>query len=188
MTDQHQERLYWDAASTDPANVGGVGMPPVEHFLTILDRFHVDGPMLDLGSGPGRLAVPMADFGHVHAVDISQAMLDQIPAHPNITTHLGNGRDLPDSVPPISFGWSVLMFQHIPRPAFLGYMHELWFHLRPGSRFIAQWVLKGEAHDYSHPCTASSGVSFGAAAGLELVEAWRDPLVDEWFWACWERP
>ena len=39
MTDQHQERLYWDAASSDPANIGGIGMPPVEHFLNVIQQW-----------------------------------------------------------------------------------------------------------------------------------------------------
>ena len=124
----------------------------------------------------------------VHAVDVSQTMLDQIPAHPNIIPHLGDGRTIPDTVPPVGFGWSVLMFQHIPRRAFADYMYAVAARLKPGGRFVAQWVRQGPEHDYSHPTSGSMGVGFGASAGLELVEAWRDRVVDEWFWACWEKP
>ena len=119
---------------------------------------------------------------------MSQAMLDQIPAHPNITTHLGDGRTIPDTVPPVGFGWSVLMFQHVPRRAFADYMYAVAARFKPGGRFVAQWVRQGPEHDYSHPTSASTGVGFGSSAGLELVEAWRDRVVDEWFWACWEKP
>ena len=88
MTDRHQERLYWDAAASDPANIGGIGMPPVEHFLNVPPtggtpraRSSTSGAVLDVS--PSRW-LPCPVVLDVHAVDVSQAMLDQIPPHPHI--------------------------------------------------------------------------------------------------------
>ena len=66
------------------------------------------GPVLELGVGTGRLAVPLAATGlHVHGVDTSQAMLERLTARldamsprPEVTGVLG---DMVDGLPPGPF-------------------------------------------------------------------------------------
>jgi SAM-dependent methyltransferase len=61
------------------------------------------GPVLELGVGSGRLAVPLAERGiEVHGVDASAAMLDRLRARDGgeaVTIHLGDMAelDLPDA-------------------------------------------------------------------------------------------
>jgi SAM-dependent methyltransferase len=58
-----------------------------------------DGPVLELGVGTGRLAVPLAARGiAVTGVDASEAMLERLASKPgNVTTHVGDmAGPLPD--------------------------------------------------------------------------------------------
>ena len=63
------------------------------------------GPVLELGIGTGRLALPLAATGlAVHGVDTSPAMLDRLRAKPGaagVTTTLG---DMAGDLPPGPFG------------------------------------------------------------------------------------
>jgi SAM-dependent methyltransferase len=191
VTTAAEERTYWDYAADDPANVGGgPGSPTVEHMLDMIDPVPADH-MLDLGSGPGRIAVPVADANPdsiVWCVDVSARMLIRTPARGNIKKAQGDGRTIPLDVPQVGFGWSVLMFQHVRPHVFARYMEHVAARLTPGGVFVAQWVTNADEHDYSRPVSKSLGALFGVGAGLELVESWTDPLVEQWQWARWVKP
>jgi SAM-dependent methyltransferase len=61
-------RLYDLDLTDDPGDL--------DLYLAIADR--VDGPILELAAGSGRLAIPLAEAGHrVTAVDLDPAMLDR---------------------------------------------------------------------------------------------------------------
>lgn len=68
----------------------------IREFIQLSRRY--PGRILDLGSGSGRLTLPLASLGHeVHALDNSATMLEllseRMPSRLNIQTHL---RDMPD--------------------------------------------------------------------------------------------
>lgn len=51
--------------------------------LAELARAHGDGPILELGIGSGRLALPLAELGiEVHGIDASEAMIERLRAKP----------------------------------------------------------------------------------------------------------
>lgn len=94
--------------------------------------------VVDLGCGVGRLTRPLARrAAHVHAVDVSAAMLERAraenPALTRVEWHLGDGRTLP--LPDASADGlvSLVVLQHVPDPAtVLGYVAEMGRVLRPG--------------------------------------------------------
>ena len=65
---------------------------------------HGGGPVLELGVGSGRLAIPLAARGiEVHGIDASAAMLDRLRAKPGgdvVQAHLGDMADLALEDPP----------------------------------------------------------------------------------------
>ena len=62
------------------------------------------GPVLELGVGSGRLAVPLAQLGvHVHGIDTSAAMVDRLRAKPGgdrVTVTIGDMSELALGDPP----------------------------------------------------------------------------------------
>ena len=65
----------WDAASFEPAVVD-----PIVDFLVDAAG---DGPVLELGIGTGRIALPLAKRGvRVHGIDLSAAMVARLRAKP----------------------------------------------------------------------------------------------------------
>jgi SAM-dependent methyltransferase len=56
--------------------------PATEACLAALDRLAGPGPVLELGAGTGRLALPLAALREVHALDGSVAMLERLRAKP----------------------------------------------------------------------------------------------------------
>lgn len=100
------------------------------------------GPVLELGCGTGRVAIPLAKDGHrVHGLDASRAMLDRArtkaqAAGVELTLHLGDMRDfaLPEPfglilVPANTF----LILEAEDRPACLARIRE---HLDRDGRFV----------------------------------------------------
>ncbi len=72
--------------------------------LAALAAAHGGGPVLELGVGSGRLAIPLAGLGvEVHGVDASAAMVDRLRAKPGgeaITVWLGDMAELDLPSPP----------------------------------------------------------------------------------------
>ena len=199
MTTAEQERAYWDDLAGDPVNMGGgPTMPDLDHYLDILERCwkplwfgQEPADLLELGCGIGRLLVPMADQhpdDMFHGVDISVHMAAQVPTRPNVVVHVGDGRTIPGEIDEVKFVWSVLMFQHITHPTQAGYLRQITDRLTRGGRFVLQWVTAGDRHDYSYPTPTLPMLRWAESAGLEVVEVWRDTLVDQWMWAVWEKP
>src|SRR5436190_3737184 len=56
---------------------------PVEAVVDVLVELAGDGPVLELGVGTGRIAVPLSRRGvRVHGIDVSPAMVAQLKAKP----------------------------------------------------------------------------------------------------------
>lgn len=97
--------VLWHMASYDPTYYGDVW---AAHYDEIHGNLRVDGeqaaaflagltgdgPVLELGIGTGRVALPLADQGvHVEGVEASTAMLDQLRTKPggdSIPVHVGD--------------------------------------------------------------------------------------------------
>ena len=78
--DDYEDRHYGDAIA-DVYDSWYGDLTDVDATVTFLRRFVVDGPVLELGIGTGRLALPLAAAGtKVHGIDVSGAMLDRLRA------------------------------------------------------------------------------------------------------------
>lgn len=94
---------------------------------------------LEIGCGPGRLMIRMAEhFGEVHGVDISAEMValarQRLREVPNTQVHLSSGRDLGMFEENFfDFIYSYIVFQHIPEQSIvLNYLSECRRILKPG--------------------------------------------------------
>lgn len=147
---------FWDARAREDAfffvdNTGVYRDADIDRFWsqgcrnldTVLElvgaRVAPDDVVLDIGCGVGRLTRPLAERGsHVHAIDVSSAMLEQareLNGHlTNVTWHHGDGTTLrPIADAGVDAAVSHVVFQHIPDPQItLGYVREIGRVLRPG--------------------------------------------------------
>lgn len=184
------ERVHWDAVSADdPTTMIRDGdwtvqtphdfgmLPPTDH-----------GPVLDLGCGIGRLAVPYAKFYKVDVigVDVSPRMLERAARHTSVTYAVGDGRALPKT-PPLAAAWSMLMFQHIPPLAQESYVLQVAERLEPGGRFHFQTVIGEQQHFLSWQLAADEPAAWCERAGLQVVGVdggeW-----PEWQWISARKP
>jgi SAM-dependent methyltransferase len=73
----HEDKNPWDrwAAVYDEFNAD----QPVEPVIRFIDETAPKGPLLELGVGTGRLAVPLAENDReVHGIDLSSAMIERL--------------------------------------------------------------------------------------------------------------
>jgi SAM-dependent methyltransferase len=147
---------FWDARAREDAfyfvdNTGTYRDADVERFWaegrrnleTVLEAVGAQvqrgDVVLDIGCGVGRLTRVLAELAsHVHAIDVSAAMLDQArelnAQLTNVTWHHGDGATLhPIEDASIDAVISHVVFQHIPDPQItLGYVREMGRVLAPG--------------------------------------------------------
>jgi SAM-dependent methyltransferase len=104
--------------------------------------------IIDIGCGVGRFALPMAcRFAHVHAVDISAAIVEEAKAHcrsaPNISYHVNDGETLsafPDASIDYAFCGGVL--QHVKYfDVIASYFREALRVMRDGGLFAATFQV-----------------------------------------------
>ena len=104
------------------------------------------GPVLELGVGTGRLALPLADRGlEVHGVDASEAMLEQLRAKPGAGAVKTSVGDFTDVDVPGPFALVVLSFNTIfalpDQDAQVRCFANAGRHLGAGGRFVVEaWV------------------------------------------------
>jgi SAM-dependent methyltransferase len=115
-----------------------------------LAQLAAGGPVLELGIGTGRLALPLVARGlDVHGVEASPAMVERLRTKPGgaeIPVVLGDFTDVNVPVPG-AFSLVVLAFNTIfalpSEDAQLACFRTAARHLRPGGRFVLEaWVLE----------------------------------------------
>lgn len=184
----------WDTDTYDEAwrRVWAQEGDGVDHCLAMLDAVPDRGTVIDVGCGVGRLAVPFADAHPdvtVWAVDVSPTMLEFMPARPNVTPVLCDGRSLPSRIAPRSLdgAWSVLTFQHVPPAVQHAYLAYLGARLRPGGVAVVQFVPDGEPGPLNHPVDERTVVEWVERAGLD-ARIVADPEWPTWRWLTAVRP
>lgn len=147
-----QEQEFWSAApDTDIWNGPGDGV--AEHLARIDPVLtpvlgHLGTTAIDLGCGSGRLLVPMAE-SHPRATFLGVDIAFRQFPHPRNVGLLGSdGRSILMADEQIEAAWSMLLFQHLPEDAVQGYIAEVARVLRPGGRFVFQFV--GRTDDDQH--------------------------------------
>lgn len=165
--------------------------------LAVPDDIH--GTILDLGCGVGRLAIPVAQAltqAQLIGVDVSPRMVDYArqAAHeacvPNAAFVLCDGRDLSVlDLEPVSAAFSVLLFQHLPGDACVGYIQQVAALLEPGSRFVFQYVEGSEDIAMSRQRDEATVRGWCSDAGLSVVDITPGFVVlyPEWRWVTAER-
>jgi ubiquinone/menaquinone biosynthesis C-methylase UbiE len=115
-------------------------------FRDGLEALPVDARVLDLGCGKARIARSLAQTRsdlRVFGIDVSSTMIAKVieengDLH-NLCTLVGDGVSLgvfADNF--FDYGYSYIVFQHLPRFIVQKYMTEVGRVLKPGGRFICQ--------------------------------------------------
>jgi SAM-dependent methyltransferase len=179
----------WDAYATQPdLYVCSEPETTKATVARIVDAMPAVGQVLDLGCGPGRLAVPVADAApnlRIVGLDISPRMLARATYHPRVRYLLGDGEH---ALGPLSGAWSVLLFQHLTVGQAAGYLFDLAHHLIPGAPLLVQFVAGDHHADLDHRYRPTELVGLAEAAGLADCAAALDPTTADWWWLTARRP
>jgi ubiquinone/menaquinone biosynthesis C-methylase UbiE len=149
-----------------------------------------DDNVLDVGCGPGRLAVSLAEYaGHVTGIDLTPEMLAQAKALQaergvtNVSWHQGDILPLPFADRHFSIAMTTLTFHHLADPAAV--LAEMVRVTKPGARIAVMDMIfdpaKAEGFDHierlrdpSHLRVLTSDAlrGLGFKAGLKEVASW----------------
>lgn len=153
MSQEHDPSAYGAHIADDYDDVWRLISLDTETAVECLAVLAEDGPVLDLGIGTGRLALPLAARGlAVHGVDASPAMLERLRAKPGgdeIPVTVG---DFADVRVPIECSLVVLALNTVyalpDQEAQVRCFANAAAHLRPGGRFVVDaWVPDPDAFD-----------------------------------------
>ena len=193
---------WWDNQATP----GGVfGVPGVDYdYLTErqaryiwaqLDPVHPTPYIADIGCGIGRLMEIIDRFHgglHWYGVDVSpvmrrtarEAVSDAVVMNPETWGPLA-----------VTFdgAYSVLVMQHIPDEAAIGYLLSIARKLRIGGRIVTQWLIGPDTYPRArnYPRDIDTVTRWHELVGLEVSSVIADAHVtgysDEWVWITGER-
>lgn len=188
------EKDHWQALCARPQDEFRVGIwgepewegrigPCLDQIIPEIEpAFSLSGRVLDLGCGPGRLLVPMADrFPKVGFVDIAQGMLDRVESRPNISTLLCDGGSLPETGP-LCAAYSMIVFQHVELSLVCHYIRRIGEQLVPGGLFRFQFIEGQRADFLNHHHPFAEILNALEEAGMILRKASRGQLYPEWTW------
>lgn len=141
----------YDASS--PAMFDPAVVDPAVDFLAEMAG---DGPVLELGIGTGRIALPLAGRGpRVHGIELSEAMIAQLRAKDGAETIGVTVGDFAHATAPGSYALAYLVFNTIgnltSQDEQVACFRNVAAHLAPGGRFVIengvpslQWLPPGE--------------------------------------------
>lgn len=177
----------WDelAVTYEGAQINTWRGDPTEHaaMLRWVEKAVVPGRVLDLGCGIGRLASPIATAypdTTVIGFDASATMLQWV-TDPAVEWVYGDCTTLPQ-IGPLDGAWSVLVFQHVDEPTKRCYLDALGDLLRPGARFVLQWVTEAEAGPLSHPTPTRDMLRWVLDAGFNPIALDVGAIYPQWAW------
>lgn len=189
LTAVAEEKAYWDKAAQDP-NVATEYIADVDadKCLAAITPHLKPGKVLEIGCGIGRLTseLAMSRGGFVYGIDISQKMLqlaDKNTAWKTYTTYRQcDGRTIPFEDDFFESVYSMLVFQHIPDDAKIGYIKETYRVLKPGGTFRMQFVEGSHHSAMNHNTILANMVIWLNEAGFDVAE-WESGLIyPEWTW------
>lgn len=149
MQTAEQERAWWDAHTdrqfiwpdSDWDESADLCLAKIAPILPDA------GWVLDLGCGPGRVAIRVGQAHpnlRVLGVDISEAMLTVArqadPRRDPAAWRECDGRSVPTCGSWFAAAWSIALFQHLPHDGVQRYLGEIARVLIPGGRFCFQLV------------------------------------------------
>lgn len=148
----------------------------VEHCLAHIEpHLPESGLVVDIGSGVGRLAFPLAERHPVLAVygyDTSLEMIHHAPTRPN----LGYGSFMPAR---FRFAYSVVTFQHITDAEVQEYLRAC---VKAEAPIVFQFVAGTEREPLSMQREPRQVRAWCHGAGFAEVDMWHDDRFDNWRW------
>jgi SAM-dependent methyltransferase len=125
------------------------GVSDIDATVTALVELAGDGPVLELGVGTGRLALPLAERGlDVHGVDSSAAMLDRLVAKDSKGAVRPTLGDMVDDLPSGPFSLAFVayntLFNLTDRQRQADCFDSVASRLRPGGRFVVEAFVPDE--------------------------------------------
>lgn len=145
----HDARRYGEGVAGDYDELYE-SIPGTDDAVATLAQLACGGPVLELGIGTGRLALPLLECGlRVHGVEASEAMVEQLRAKPRgeeIPVTVG---DYGEVVAGEGFGLVVLALNGIfaleSQASQVGCFKNAARQLRPGGRFVVEAFVLDEA-------------------------------------------
>ena len=142
-------KTFWDKAAKDPdvrykyiADEWAL----TETFLNLIENNNNSwNNVLEIGSGIGRLIVPLADKYpecNFHGIDISDEMIKIAPTRNNIKY-----QELTDN---LDLVYSMLVFQHIEHQEKIDYIKLAYEKLKIGGNIFFQFVIGEDNAPYSY--------------------------------------
>ncbi len=137
------------------------GISDVEATTAALLDLAAGGPVLELGIGTGRLALPLAAAGaEVHGVDSSPAMLDRLTAKPGAEAVHATPGDMVDGLPEGPFSLVFVayntFFGLLTEERQQACMHAVASRLRHGGAFAIEAFVPDPEHESASNVTVRS--------------------------------
>jgi len=193
------EREFWDAAT--PLHVWGTN--PAEGLEASLSAIHAgldlcidaESPrVLEIGCGLGRLLVPLArahPTWTLYGLDISSVLLSQcrtlVANYPNVTLLHSDGRTIP-AADMFDAIYSMVVFQHISRPATAHYLTESFDLLRLGGIIRFQFVEGTEDTFLNRHWQSPEMIAVLRQIGYEVIGYHHGLIEPNWTWITARRP
>lgn len=144
------EWKWWDELDGDDVWRNAWGWPHYDNeaVANFIEDYVVFGTRaLDIGCGPGRLGLslaqsnPMTEF---HGVDVSSKMvrISNNTDIPNWSATVNDGRTLPEYT--YSVVYAVTVFQHLPHDVVAQYISQVYERLEQGGRLIFTYAVGTE--------------------------------------------
>ena len=138
---------FADGAATYDEDAADTFDPAVlDPAVDVLAELAGGGPALELGVGTGRVALPLARRGlHVHGIDLSGPMLDQLRAKPGASDVAVTTGDMATTRVPGTFALVYLVRNTImnltTQDAQVDCFGNAAAHLAPGGRFVVEVMV-----------------------------------------------
>ncbi len=163
MTRTEEEKKYWDKAALDPdVDIKYISDLPIVAGLNAVGK--MEGVVLEIGCGVGRLMKP-----NYYGIDISEKMLEIAKErHPKYNFRITDGRSIPFRNKFFDSVYSVLLFQHLPLGAIIGYIFEAFRVLKSGGTFRFQFIEGTEDEPFSKHHNAKKLVDTLEVAGFTV--------------------
>lgn len=195
---------FWDseAKGLDETLLSVWAVPPGQYestTLAVLDLLHPWIPphparILDLGCGPGRMSLPLAERfpeAEIIGCDISEKMLALARNHgPDINNVLwlkSDGRTIQLADSSVTFAFEVVMFQHNEPHICAALTREVSRVLAPGGVFAFQTIENIEYDDWGH-LAPEVPAAWATDAGLEVIGTQRGIIYGDWLWTIARKP
>jgi SAM-dependent methyltransferase len=144
---EHIAERYDDITGANEEVHGGTWAQETTAGVDFLAKHAASGPVLELGIGTGRVAIPLADRGFdVHGIDISEKMLrqlhDKATGRP-ITTSCGDFSHVAVSRSDFSLVFCVYstFFALLDQESQVACFRNVAGRLRPGGRFVIETLV-----------------------------------------------